>query len=320
MSADVVSDILNRLRLTGAVFYWVDGTDPWIAASPPARDVAAAVMPHVDHMMMFHVVVEGECWASLADGTSERLGRGDIVVFPQGDAHVLQSSLDMPWRAPVAVDSDLPLPIRLRCGSEGEPTAIVVCGFLGCDAYPFNPLLQSLPRLLRIRPSQGPLEQLIALAVAETQIPKPGGAALRARLAEMMFVAVVRDYLAGLAAGEGGWLGGLRDPHVGRALALLHGQPARAWNLEDLAREVGSSRAVLHERFRTFVGMAPMQYLTNWRMQLAASMLGAGNQKVVTIAMEVGYDSEAAFNRAFKRAAGMPPASWRRAKARHGAR
>jgi AraC-like DNA-binding protein len=204
----------------------------------------------------------------------------------------------------------------LRFG-DGAPDARFICGYLGCDARPFSPLLAALPRMLRVPAKQGgdPAGEFMRIAAAETDRARWGSAAIRARLAETLFVAAVRRYLDALPEGATGWLGGLRNPHVGRALALLHARPAHPWTLEALAREVGLSRTVLHERFAALIGQPPMHYLTLWRMQLAASRLAHGNEKIAFIALEVGYKSEAAFSRAFKRLVGSPPASWRRQRA-----
>jgi AraC-like DNA-binding protein len=313
MSADGLSDVLQAVRLQGAVFYWVEAAEPWAAASPPAGDIAAAVMPGVDHVMEFHLVVEGECWVGLLPDAPERAEAGDVVLFPQGDAHAFRSRRDLAVPRPVLPPDTTRLPVMLHCGPEGAaPTARFVCGYLGCDARPFNPLLEALPRMMRIPSGGGPLADLARLAVAETATPRPGGEALRARLAEMMFVEAVRSHLSRLPEDAGGWLGGLRDPVIGRALGLLHARPAHGWTLEELAREAGLSRTTLHERFTALVGMAPMQYLARWRMQVAATRLSRGSDKVAAIALDVGYESEAAFNRAFKRLVGMPPATWRR--------
>ncbi|MBM3522326.1 MAG: AraC family transcriptional regulator [Alphaproteobacteria bacterium] len=314
MSADVLSDVLQAVRLRGAVFYWVEATAPWIATAPRAEVVAATVMPGADHVMEFHVVAEGECWAGLADGQPEQVAPGDVIIFPQGDAHVFRSARDTPIPDSGPNPSGNSLPFVVKLGGRGTPNARFVCGFLGCDARPFNPLLQALPRMLRVPSKDGPLADLVRLAVKETAEPRPGGEALRARLAEMMFVEAVRRHLASLPASQGGWLGGLRDPHVGRVLSLLHARPSHPWTLDELARESGLSRTPLHERFSALVGQPPMQYLAQWRIQLAASQLAGGNEKVAAIALGVGYESEAAFNRAFKRLVGMPPAAWRRSR------
>jgi AraC-like DNA-binding protein len=189
-----------------------------------------------------------------------------------------------------------------------------VCGFLGCDALPFNPVLMTLPALMKVKvhgDSGSRLDALLRFAVAESSPVTPGGRSVRLRIAELVFVEVLRSYLTTASDDGASWLGGLRDPVVGRALARLHAQPARAWTLPDLAHEAGASRSVLAERFSYFVGHPPMVYLMRWRIQLAASRLAAGAGSVSAVAAEVGYESEAAFCRAFKKVTGVTPGSWR---------
>jgi AraC-like DNA-binding protein len=313
MIADVLSDVLDAVRLQGAVFFTVEASAPWVALSPAAREVAR-LMPGADHIMEFHLLVEGECWASLVDGEPELARAGDLLIYPHGDAHAFRSAPGLALPPPfVAPEEPRSLPIMLRFGN-GPADARFICGYLGCDARPFNPLLDALPRMMRVPAKDGgdPVGEFMRIAAVETERARWGSGALRARLAEMLFVAAIRRHLDGLPEGAVGWLGGLRDPHVGRALGLLHARPAHPWTLEALAREVGLSRTVLHERFGALVGKPPMQYLALWRMQVAASRLARGNEKIAAIALQVGYESEAAFNRAFKRLVGMPPAAWRR--------
>jgi AraC-like DNA-binding protein len=185
-------------------------------------------------------------------------------------------------------------------------------GFLGCDARPYNPLLSALPRAFRLNHHvSGALGTYFRFALAESKDSRLGGAGVLSRISELMFVEAVRRYLEGLPTDQTNWLAGLRDPFVGRALASLHGDPGRDWSLQLLARHVGLSRSALAERFAEFAGVPPMQYLTNWRMQLAANYLRAGTDSVVAVANRVGYQSEAAFSRAFKKAVGAPPGQWR---------
>jgi AraC-like DNA-binding protein len=195
----------------------------------------------------------------------------------------------------------------------GELTHIV-CGFLGCDVRPFNPLVATLPRVLHVRDragaTRGWLNQFVHVAVAESRDRRPGGQSILSRLSELMFVEAVRRHLESLPAHETGWLAGIRDEAVGRALVALHRQPKLPWSLDDLAREAGVSRSVLADRFAVLVGRPPMQYLTHWRMQLAAGMLARG-AKVTSVALDVGYESEAAFSRAFKKITGCTPGTWR---------
>jgi AraC-like DNA-binding protein len=252
-------------------------------------------------------------------------------MFPQGDAHVLSSApglhpprADAAWVFETARQSG-PMPISYHHGVEqpgallpvDEADTVLVCGFIGCDLKPFNPLIAALPRLLHIPAATtgGWLAPVIAQAAAESRAPGPGSAAMLARISEIVFVDAVRHHVASSQELAQGWLGGLNDRFVGRALGLLHERPAEPWTVDELGRQVGLSRSALHERFVHFLGQAPMQYLTNWRMQLAAGLLRRSNATVASIALEVGYDSEAAFARAFKRLVGQPPAAWRRAVA-----
>lgn len=329
MSQDTLSDVLRTVRLRGAVFYYVSYRDRWAAEAPAAREIAAAVMPGAEHLIEYHMVAKGNGWAAVAGLEPVRLAAGDIVMFPQGDAHVMSSA---PGLQPRRFGADWvfetrhvpkPMPISYHDGVEqpGAPMpvdtadTVVVCGFIGCDLRPFNPLIAALPRLLHIPATQTGhwIGRVIEQAAAESRSPGPGSDAMLARISEMAFVDAVRRYVDSLPEPTAGWLAGLRDRYVGRALALLHEKPAEPWSLDELGRQVGLSRSALHERFVQFIGTPPMQYLTHWRMQLASNLLRGTNANVASIALEVGYESEAAFARAFKRAVGMPPAAWRRA-------
>lgn len=328
MSGDTLSTVLRDVRLRGAVFFCMSGSGDWVAETPPASVLAPLLMRGVDHLMEFHVLTHGSCWAGLPDGPAVQLKAGDVVMFPQGDAHVVSSAPgmraapDLSWLGG-AQAAQFPVRLALRGrellaapAADGAPDATVVCGFLGCDLHPFNPLVAALPRLLHLgaTDNDGWLAGFAAQAVAESSGDRPGGEAMLARMSEMLFVHAVRRYAEHLAA-PGGWLAGLADRFVGRALALLHEQPAHDWTLDELGRSVGLSRSALHERFVQLVGIAPMQYLAQWRMQAAARLLLDTRESVAAIALEVGYESEAAFARAFKRQAGSPPATWRRARA-----
>jgi AraC-like DNA-binding protein len=314
MSTDTLSEVLRALRLTGAVFFDVHASAPWVAEAPPARQVGAQILPGADHVIEYHVVTSGSCYAGLLDGAPVLLNPGDIVVFPQGDAHVMSSAPGMrnpPDLGQYRRDEALPYVVNLGYGA--APPANLVCGFLGCDARPFNPMLASLPRMLIVRGhgANSMREQLVQVAVAESKQRRAGGACALSRLSELLFIEVVRDFLAELPDDSASWLGGLRDPTIGRALGALHGRPAHAWTLDELAREVGASRSVLAERFSYYAGVPPMQYLAQWRMQLAAHLLREGAAGIAEIAQQVGYASEAAFSRAYKRLVGVAPALWR---------
>ncbi len=320
MSTDTLSEVLQAVRLTGAVFFAIDASAPWVAETPHAREIGPHIMPGIEHVIEYHVVTSGRCWGGIVGEAPIRLETGDIIVFPQGDAHVISSAPGMRGDVDHAGFRNARthrLPIAIKKDGGGSERAAVICGFLGCDARPFNPLLATLPRVMRVPRMQGDhglLDQFVNLALTESSHPHAGSEAVLARLSELMFVEVVRRHVASLPPENVGWLAGLRDESIGRALGKLHDCPAHGWTLDELAREVGMSRSVLAERFMHFVGVAPMHYLAQWRMQLAASLLSSTSKSLAEIAERVGYGSEAALSRAFKRQVGVAPADWRRGK------
>jgi len=319
---DPLSDVLEAVRLTGALFFVVEAAPPWIAEAPESSALAPVLLPGGQHVVSYHVIVEGSCWCRLGSAAPVRLAAGDVLVVPHGHAYALSSAPDLSsgltpddvlgWFKQMASGE---LPAVMREGGAGPVSLRIVCGFLGCDARPFNPILATLPRLLHIeRPvahGRDGLRPLIDLIIAESHTRRAGSRSVLLRIGELMFVEVVRRHLATVTADEGGWLAGLRDPLVGRVLARMHREPQRAWTIDGLARATGSSRTVLAERFAHFVGEPPMHYLARWRMQRAAGLLTSGTAKVSAVAREVGYDSEAAFSRAFKKHTGVAPATWR---------
>jgi AraC-like DNA-binding protein len=324
MSTDTLSEVLSAVRLSGSVFFDVIARSPWVAEAPASAQIANKVAPGAQHAIEYHVVTQGSCWISLVgDPAFEpvQLKEGDIAVIPHGDPHVVSSAPGMRAEPNLEVHrrpkDDEDLPFVLRTGGDGPSDAHLICGFFSCDARPFNPLLDSLPRFMRFgrdasRASGGLLDQFIRFAAAEAGSKRAGSQSILNRLSELMFVEIIRLHMDQLApSGETGWLAGLRDPLVGRALTLLHARPAHAWTLEELAAEIGASRSALADRFGALVGCAPIQYLTQWRMQIAAKRLAEPGVKVSTVAFEVGYASEAAFSRAFKKLVGRSPGQWR---------
>jgi AraC-like DNA-binding protein len=326
MGVDALSDLLRTVRLTGATFFDVVGKAPWVAEQPSREMVLPKVLPGAEHLIAYHVLTEGRCFASVVGGDAFAVEAGEVIVFTHGDAHVMSSSPGM--RAEPFTQDTMDtvaasrLPFFANYGEDGPTSAKLVCGFLACDARPFNPLIENLPPVIKVGETGGRdtawLGQFIRLATAESADRRAGGESVLAKLSELMFIEVVRRYLETLPAEQSGWLAGLRDPSVGKALSLLHGSPAQNWTIEDLAKQVGVSRSVLAERFNSLVGTPPMQYLAKWRMQIASGLLTGGSANLATVAIETGYASEAAFSRAFKKMVGMPPSEWRRRRGASG--
>jgi AraC-like DNA-binding protein len=319
MGADALSDVLRAVRLTGAVFVTIDVSPPWSAPVPSTDTLAPIIMPAAQHLISYHLITAGSCWAIPREGRPVPLKAGEVIVFPNGDQHIMCSDPKVPCGAALDMRRIRPAeqwPYRIVGERKGPNRLGLVCGFLGCDVRPFNPLLGALPTVMVVSDRNGAhdgwLGHFMRLAVSEATDKRMGGEDVLARLSELMFVEAVRRHLDSLPGEQTGWLAGLRDRFVGRSLTLLHSKPAYPWTLERLAREVGLSRSSFAERFMHFVGQPPMQYLSHWRMQMAAGMLSSGSASLATIAKDVGYESEAAFNRAFKKVVGAPPATWRR--------
>jgi AraC-like DNA-binding protein len=319
---DVLSDVLRAVRLTGAIYFDIRARQPWIAESPAVSSICAEVMPEFEHVISFHILLDGKCWAQLGDQpeSAVHMASGDVVIFPRGDSHVLGSdrgARSVPNMSMYYRPHDRPLPFIFKeLGGSGEP-ARFVCGYLGCDARPFNPILDALPKLLHVRAADanGTLTcDLMHMALQENEHPRAGGETILSKLSELMFLQAIRHHIDSLPPESAGWLSGLRDRHIGAALRLMHGRPAERWTLDALAREVGLSRSAFAERFAELVGVPPMHYLGNWRLQLAAQLLERRGTSIAQAASEVGYESEAAFNRAFKKQLGVPPGSWRRSR------
>ena len=322
MAADALSDVLRTVRLTGATFFNVTAKARWVAEQPSRDMVLPMILPGAQHLIAYHVVTEGRGFANIVGEEPVAIEAGEVVVFTRGDPHVLSSEPGMRAEPvpPDALDSawGSQLPFLMSYGGDGPVSARFVCGFLACDGQAFNPLLESLPPMIKAGvpydTETGWLGQFIRCAIAESLDKRAGGESILAKLSELMFIQVIRLHLAALPPEQSGWLAGLRDASVGRALSLMHGAPARNWTIEELAREVGVSRSVLAERFAGLVGMPPMHYLAKWRMQLACGLLSGGSVNMATVAAEIGYGSEAAFSRAFKSIVGVPPSAWRRCR------
>jgi AraC-like DNA-binding protein len=319
MPLDVLSDVLRAVRLTGVVYFDFALTAPWVAEAPPSREIARTVLPGSERIIEYHLLLAGSAWGQVVGGEPVHLREGDLLLFPQGDGHVLSSAPGMRAAPDLSMyarsSTPLPLVYALGAESDGGDTRLI-CGFFGCDERPYNPLLTALPAVIHLRAAgtdvaSRPLSAMLEIAIREERRGQPGTENVLSRLSELMLVEAIRRYLVELPSTQHNWLAGLRDPIVGRALEAMHSAPRDPWTIESLGRTIGVSRSVLAARFTNMVGHPPMQYLTLWRMQLASKMLYDGRQ-VTDVAGAVGYESEAAFSRAFKKLMGMPPVQWRR--------
>jgi len=319
---DVLSDVLRAVRLTGALYFDVSAAQPWIATTPSMKLIGAAVMAGAGHVIPFHIMVSARGWvrpepedAAVPPASFEA---GDIVMFPHGEGHLLTSDAARWEAAPAdpgfyhaAAASGEPFTV-VSIGGGGERAGFV-CGYLGCDASPFNPLLAALPRMLVVKGqgSDALMKELLRAALQQKASGKAGAATVVARAGELMFLQALRQHMDSMPGSASGWLAGLRDEQVGRALRLIHAKPTADWSLASLAKQSGVSRSVLAERFVRFTGEPPMRYVGRWRMQLAASRLTAG-ESIGRVADDVGYRSEAAFQRAFKKYVGVTCGEWRK--------
>jgi AraC-like DNA-binding protein len=314
---DAFSEILGGVAMKGALFFSAEFSAPWGIASPPSCNLIPLLAPGAQHIVIYHYVIEGSGFVRMADGANLQLKPGDVIVLPHGDPHGLCSAQDVKEKELPALAAKLQSrDLRtMRAGGGGEVTRFV-CGFMACDPLLCRPILESLPAAftvnLRSDSSGQWLENSILHLVEEAASGHAGSDAMLAKLSEALFVDTLRRYIAGLPEREVGWLAGARDPVVGKSLMLLHARAQHPWTIAELAKEVGLSRSALVERFTRYLAEPPMAYLMRWRLQLAARSLTATSRGVAQIASDVGYESEAAFNRAFKREFGLPPARYRR--------
>ena len=318
----IVSHVLRSVRLSGGVFFHAEFSAPFCVESPTCEQISDLLGLGSRRVVPFHIVKGGSCEARIARRDPIPLEADDVVVFFHGGTHVVASpGADRK----VSIEPLLPPPpyhgrIQDISHGGGGAVTIMMCGFVHHEPIVFNPLFGSLPKVVVVSGREHDhtrrLHRILQDIEDEARVMRPGSECLMARLTELLFIEVVRTYLERTPGVRGGWLRGIQDPHVHRALQLLHEQPARDWSLAELGREVGRSRSALSERFSEIVGVPPMQYLARWRMQLAAQLLLDSEATVAGVGARVGYGSEAAFNRAFRRIVGMPPAAWRRAHSR----
>lgn len=314
---DALSEAMRAVRITSALFFNGEFAAPWRFATPAQEKVAPTVSPDSERLVLFHLVTDGKATARTARHDDVTLTAGDIVVFPHGDAHEMwngrTSKLFPATRLlPKLAKGEL---AAEKWGGNG-PVTRIICGYLGCERHAESTFLSGLPAILRINVRSSPagawIESAIRHCVSELELQRAGRLAVLAKLAETLFVETLCRYMDELPPERTGWLATARDPIVGQALALLHRNPAHPWTLPDLARASGTSRTILADRFVQLMGESPLAYLARWRLQLAARRLLTTNQKILQVAHDVGYESEAAFSRAFRRAFGEPPARYRR--------
>ena len=321
MAADVLSDLLKTVRLTGAAYFEIVAREPWAVASPPRELILPKILPDADHLIAYHVVTAGRCFATVAGGSPIALEAGQVLVITNSDSHTMSSRpglrADPPMPDVLDVAAAAKKPFCINCG-DGPASTNLVCGYLACDARPFNPLLDSLPPVIKMgdpaHNGAGWTNQFIRFAVAEAVEKHAGSESVLTKLSELLFIDVVRRYLERLPPEYSGWLAGLRDPLIGKVMSMMHARPAHDWTIDELAREAGLSRSVLAERFAELVGIPPIHYLAKWRMQIASGLLTSGRANLASIAAKIGYESEASFSRAFKKVIGVSPSDWRRRK------
>ena len=312
---DALSEVLKTVKLESAFFFNAEFAAPWSFRSPNSCKLAPYIDQSGGHVIVYHLLIEGKAYAQLGE---ERLaiGPGDVVIFPHGDSHAFESgpcghAVDGEGELQRIFSQGLKLS-RMRGGGE---VARFICGFMVCEPSLSQVLLAGLPSMFKVNIRQEPsgrwLENSIRYSLPDTKASGAGAQAVLAKLSETLFIETLRRYMSLLPDGQTGWLAGARDAEVGKVLALMHRQPAAPWTIASLAHEIGISRSVLAARFRQYLGEPPVAYLTRWRLQLGAQMLSSTSYSVAQIASKVGYDSEQAFNRAFKRNFGNPPARYR---------
>lgn len=313
---DALSEALNAVRMTGAIFYHAECSAPWGFTVPALQGVAHLLAPGTERLVPYHLVTEGTALLKF-DGAPILLEAGDVVIIPHGEGHVVSngspaSLIDSATSLGKYLCGDLR---TMRLGGGGAVTRFV-CGYFGCERHADRLFLAGLPQLIKINvrgDATGEwLESCIRYLVCEADAARPGQGVLLSKMAEALFVQTLRRYMERLPPEQTGWLAGARDLVVGGALSLLHQNPSHAWSIEELARRLGTSSSVLAERFDRFLGGPPLTYLARWRLQLAVRMLQTSHKTIGQIAADVGYTSQAAFNRAFKREFGLTPVACRR--------
>lgn len=312
---DVLSEVLSAVKLEGSLFFNGEFSAPWCLMSSGRKGIEPFLKPPVRHLVMFHFLTQGRAQAWLPEGRRVDLRAGDIVILPHGDAHFIGNGSAEPIDSFKTFAGNVADGLKaVSYGGGGEITHFV-CGYMACDPHLSQTILAGLPHLFRVQVADEPsgrwIENSIRFSVGEASGRDAGTSLVVERLSELLFVETLRRYITSLPPEQTGWLAGARDQSIGKVLALLHQNPSHPWTVDDLARRVGLSRTRLADRFRHFLGMSPIAYLTEWRLKLGAEKLKTTERSVAEVALDVGYNSESAFNRAFKRAFNAPPAQFR---------
>lgn len=311
-----LADALARLRLQGAIFLHGYYTEAWAYESLPSASASAVLAPGADQVLLFHVIASGRCWVEVPGGERHWAGAGDVVVLPYGDQHcmggtgaatavsIAQLISAPPW-------AQMP---TIRHGGGGRSTNMI-CGYLTCEDAMFDPRLRVFPPVFVVSPPVGPardwVRASIEYAVQQTTQVADDRFEVPPQVPELLLVEILKLHLASSPAADHGWARAIRDPVLVPALAAIHGSPEKKWSVASLALEASVSISLLDERFREVLGVAPIRYLTGWRMHVAEDLLRSSDLGVTAVARRVGYDSEEAFSRAFKRVHGKAPSVWR---------
>jgi len=315
ITGDPLSDVLSSVRLTGGIFLEARFTAPWSISGKLTHEAVSGFLRNPGQLICYHVVTRGQLLVALEGEAPVLVRAGEVVILPRNDFHTMASD---GYCEPVEIGSLLQASpngglTRIEHGGGGEE-ADVICGFLGSEDA-FNPLIASLPRVLTLDIRNGMsrdwIETSVRYAANDLVAGRAAGSSVMSRLAELLLIEAVRHYSQAIAAEDEGWLKGLSDPQIGRALTLIHSNIAADWSTDKLAEAVAMSRSSFVDRFSALVGMPPIRYLTAWRLRSAKMQLRETRMSVAQLAWSVGYKSEEAFSRAFKREYGLPPVQWK---------
>jgi AraC-like DNA-binding protein len=312
---DALSEALTSMRMTGAIFFSLECYAPWGFSVPHLSKVAHTLAPGTERLVSYHLVTDGKAIVQFGDGEPIEVNAGEVLIIPHGDAHTVSNGAPAEMIDATIKDYLAGSLTSMRYGGDGELTRFI-CGYFGCERHADRMFLAGLPTMIKIdirRDEAGAwIDNSIRHLVSHSNANRPGHSILLAKASEALFVEALRRYMEELPPERDGWLAAARDPIVGAALVLIHRSPHQDWTLQTLADAAGTSRSVLSDRFDRFLGEPPLTYLTRWRLQLASRLLETTRKPIQQIANEIGYESEAAFNRAFKREFGAPPARHRK--------